>query len=435
MPFIGRDWRSPGEAWVKTESLGWQRMKIIESQLYPACHQTHSACSWPPRNQFGQHMASNSKRENENCEIGAANMIQNHHRAGGCGSGGSSSPCSSTSSCSGSASTSPTGSPEKNNAHHLHPITISSPYGRFSYCAHHHVDSPCGSPKTTYFYHDTTTLSSSNNARQQFETQLQMSRSLSRESVEVPDSCNGDQDRLRYNRSVSDFRSSQEGAAPIGDNEATGYGNHEKLRTNRELSFLENRNAKLPLTTPTLMKNGNRITCDELPGTHDNDQEPKQASSSKTNSSPADQRMNDKCGNQLTPATCNSCCCCSSQHCSQAIHLQREPHPRAAPHCRISVRTREVAMYNTISEAFYRLDFCNAIHDIRRFNYICKLLHLLITQNLTSLSGCATKVLFTMLEQVAWEGKSVSLSFDIESGSLLPLMKVTGSPPALTDNQ
>lgn len=60
-------------------------------------------------------------------------------------------------------------------------------------------------------------------------------------------------------------------------------------------------------------------------------------------------------------------------------------------------------MHNTISEAFYRLDFYNAIHDIRRFNYICKLLHLLITQNLTSLSGCATRVLFTMLEQVAWE--------------------------------
>jgi len=63
-------------------------------------------------------------------------------------------------------------------------------------------------------------------------------------------------------------------------------------------------------------------------------------------------------------------------------------------------------MYNTISEAFYRLDFYNAIHDIRRFNYICKLLHLLVTENLTSLSGCATKVLFAMLEQVAWEVNS-----------------------------
>ncbi len=75
------------------------------------------------------------------------------------------------------------------------------------------------------------------------------------------------------------------------------------------------------------------------------------------------------------------------------------------PYCHVTLKcTKEVAGYNTISEAFYKLDFCNAIRDIRRFNYISKLLHLLITQNLTSLSGCATKVLFTMLEQLAWQG-------------------------------
>lgn len=43
----------------------------------------------------------------------------------------------------------------------------------------------------------------------------------------------------------------------------------------------------------------------------------------------------------------------------------------------------------------------NAVHDVRRFNYICKLLDLLITQNLSMLSGCAQKVLFNMLEEVA----------------------------------
>ena len=76
------------------------------------------------------------------------------------------------------------------------------------------------------------------------------------------------------------------------------------------------------------------------------------------------------------------------------------------PYCQVTLKhTKEVAGYNTISEAFYKLDFCNAIRDIRRFNYISKLLHLLITQNLTSLSGCATKVLFTMLEQLAWQGQ------------------------------
>jgi hypothetical protein len=76
------------------------------------------------------------------------------------------------------------------------------------------------------------------------------------------------------------------------------------------------------------------------------------------------------------------------------------------PHCQITLKsTKEVAGYNTISEAFHRLDFTSAITDIRRFNYVTKLLHLLINQNLTTLSGCATKVLFSMLEQLAWQGK------------------------------
>lgn len=30
MPFFGRDWRSPGEVWIKTDD-GWERMKILES--------------------------------------------------------------------------------------------------------------------------------------------------------------------------------------------------------------------------------------------------------------------------------------------------------------------------------------------------------------------------------------------------------------------
>lgn len=52
----------------------------------------------------------------------------------------------------------------------------------------------------------------------------------------------------------------------------------------------------------------------------------------------------------------------------------------------------------------YFLYFCrNAVHDVRRFNYICKLLDLLITHKLTMLSGCAQKVLFNMLEEVAYQ--------------------------------
>lgn len=74
------------------------------------------------------------------------------------------------------------------------------------------------------------------------------------------------------------------------------------------------------------------------------------------------------------------------------------------PVCPIILKnTKEIAGYLSISDAFLKLDFYNAIRDIRRFNYVCKLLHLLITQNLTSLSGCATKFLFNLLEELAFQ--------------------------------
>ena len=31
MPFIGRDWRDPGEAWVKTDEGSWEKLKILET--------------------------------------------------------------------------------------------------------------------------------------------------------------------------------------------------------------------------------------------------------------------------------------------------------------------------------------------------------------------------------------------------------------------
>ena len=99
--------------------------------------------------------------------------------------------------------------------------------------------------------------------------------------------------------------------------------------------------------------------------------------------------------------------CRKIRHCSEQWPESPvgSPPTNQPPFCQITLKsTREVAGYNTISEAFYRLDFCSAIRDIRRFNYVCKLLHLLINQSLTTLSGCATKVLFVMLEQLAWQG-------------------------------
>lgn len=128
-------------------------------------------------------------------------------------------------------------------------------------------------------------------------------------------------------------------------------------------------------------------------------------SSSSESNSPIDNNRTQRKSQHSTAQQINRGCCHHHNYPrSSSPQAAHQVTVKQAPHCQITLKpTREVATYNTISEAFYRLDFCNAIHDIRRFNYICKLLHLLITQNLTSLSGCATRILFTMLEQVAWQ--------------------------------
>lgn len=94
----------------------------------------------------------------------------------------------------------------------------------------------------------------------------------------------------------------------------------------------------------------------------------------------------------------------SSELLAQPAHLQQ-------PHYRVTINsTREVAGANIISDAFLKLDFGIAIRDIRRFSYVTKLLHLLITQNLTTLSGRATKALFEMLEKIAEQGKKIKFT-------------------------
>ncbi|KAL2711875.1 f-box only protein 32-like protein [Vespula squamosa] len=67
----------------------------------------------------------------------------------------------------------------------------------------------------------------------------------------------------------------------------------------------------------------------------------------------------------------------------------------------------QIAGFNGLSDALKRLDFLSAVHDCRRFNYIVRLLDLLVSHRMGGLSGCAQRVLFNMLEEVALE---VSLS-------------------------
>ncbi|XP_046877436.1 F-box only protein 25 isoform X2 [Hypomesus transpacificus] len=62
--------------------------------------------------------------------------------------------------------------------------------------------------------------------------------------------------------------------------------------------------------------------------------------------------------------------------------------------------TRERHGYCTLGEAFNRLDFSSAIQDIRRFNYVAKLLQLIARSQLPSLSGAAQKNYFNVLEKI-----------------------------------
>lgn len=72
------------------------------------------------------------------------------------------------------------------------------------------------------------------------------------------------------------------------------------------------------------------------------------------------------------------------------------------PHCRITVRsTREIAGFNVLNDVVKRLDFANAVRDVRRFNYVCALLELLVGRRMIEFPGCTQRVLLAMLERVA----------------------------------
>ncbi|XP_037382633.1 F-box only protein 25 isoform X2 [Talpa occidentalis] len=62
--------------------------------------------------------------------------------------------------------------------------------------------------------------------------------------------------------------------------------------------------------------------------------------------------------------------------------------------------TRERHGYCTLGEAFNRLDFSSAIQDVRRFDYVVKLLQLIAKSQLTSLSGVAQKNYFNILDKI-----------------------------------
>ncbi|KAH3867394.1 F-box only protein 32-like [Dreissena polymorpha] len=62
--------------------------------------------------------------------------------------------------------------------------------------------------------------------------------------------------------------------------------------------------------------------------------------------------------------------------------------------------SREQKKLTSISEAFIHLDMSTAGRDVRRFNYVCKLLRLLLCDKLAFLSGQAQKHVFSIMEDM-----------------------------------
>ncbi|XP_071965720.1 F-box only protein 32-like isoform X2 [Antedon mediterranea] len=60
---------------------------------------------------------------------------------------------------------------------------------------------------------------------------------------------------------------------------------------------------------------------------------------------------------------------------------------------------KKTGFYFTIGEVLNRLDFSGAVHDHRRFNYVCRILEIITESWLFALSGLAQKNFFFILEE------------------------------------
>lgn len=70
------------------------------------------------------------------------------------------------------------------------------------------------------------------------------------------------------------------------------------------------------------------------------------------------------------------------------------------PHVHLKLANIRDVVTTTISEAFLNLDMKAAIRDIRRFNYVCKVVHLLLTQHFHKLTGRLQLFLIELLRAI-----------------------------------
>lgn len=66
----------------------------------------------------------------------------------------------------------------------------------------------------------------------------------------------------------------------------------------------------------------------------------------------------------------------------------------------IKSMSRERKVMTSLSESFIHLDMTGAVKDIRRFNYVRKILQILLKESLAEMSGTSQKYIFNILEEM-----------------------------------
>lgn len=61
---------------------------------------------------------------------------------------------------------------------------------------------------------------------------------------------------------------------------------------------------------------------------------------------------------------------------------------------------QQIRRHNNLSEALIQLDFYSACHNVRRFNYTCRMIQLLLF-NMNYLPGNVQRILIRLIEEMA----------------------------------
>lgn len=110
------------------------------------------------------------------------------------------------------------------------------------------------------------------------------------------------------------------------------------------------------------------------------------------------------------------------------------------PYCFVKLknRTKEFIGCTSMNEAFHRLDMARAVVDIRRFNYVCKVVQILVNEKLQNLSASSRKSLFAIIQAMVLHSvendQQITTTKDILSkfSSGLESPHVCGSPQLVT---